>query len=126
MSYLKSFNINRFKFSLSSCENKHVYKYPSSISWIQKAKNKKTKRKKNKGQTQGETEEDEDQEVSEPEGPVEEPPPKPEPPEKPDFDRIEQQVREKASRIRRKPGEAILVPELSASGNITANEQCPR
>uniref|UniRef100_A0A671WH34 Coiled-coil and C2 domain containing 2A n=1 Tax=Sparus aurata TaxID=8175 RepID=A0A671WH34_SPAAU len=70
--------------------------------------------------------EDEDQEASESEGPVEEGHPKPEPPEKPDFDSIEQQVREKASRIRRKPGEAILIPELSASGNITASELCPR
>uniref|UniRef100_A0A671WHZ0 Coiled-coil and C2 domain containing 2A n=1 Tax=Sparus aurata TaxID=8175 RepID=A0A671WHZ0_SPAAU len=67
--------------------------------------------RKKKGQAQDETEEeDEDQE----------------PPEKPDFDSIEQQVREKASRIRRKPGEAILIPELSASGNITASELCPR
>lgn len=93
---------------------------------IQKSKNKKMKRKKNKGLTQGETEEDEDQEMSESEGAVEEAPPKPEPPEKPDFDRIERQVREKASRIRRKPGEAILIPELSTSGNITASELCPR
>uniref|UniRef100_A0A3Q3W2A0 C2 domain-containing protein n=1 Tax=Mola mola TaxID=94237 RepID=A0A3Q3W2A0_MOLML len=88
-------------------------------------RSKQMKRKKNKGLTQGETEEDEDQEMSESEGAVEEAPPKPEPPEKPDFDRIERQVREKASRIRRKPGEAILIPELSASGNITASELCP-
>uniref|UniRef100_A0A8C4EJ13 Coiled-coil and C2 domain containing 2A n=1 Tax=Dicentrarchus labrax TaxID=13489 RepID=A0A8C4EJ13_DICLA len=87
----------------------------------------KQRKKKKKGQAQDDTEEeDEDQEGSESEGPVEEGPPKPEPPEKPDFDSIEQQVREKASRIRRKPGEAILIPELSASGNITASELCPR
>ncbi|XP_071343109.1 coiled-coil and C2 domain-containing protein 2A isoform X2 [Trachinotus anak] len=92
----------------------------------QKAKKKKRKKKK-KGQVQGDTEEeDEEQELSESEGPVEEGPPKPEPPNKPDFDSIEQQVREKASRIRRKPGESILIPELSASGNITASELCPR
>uniref|UniRef100_A0A4W6E0K1 Coiled-coil and C2 domain containing 2A n=1 Tax=Lates calcarifer TaxID=8187 RepID=A0A4W6E0K1_LATCA len=66
------------------------------------------------------------QELSESEGPLEEGPPKPEPPEKPDFDSIEQRVREKASRIRRKPGESILIPELSASGNITASELCPK
>ncbi|XP_051232359.1 coiled-coil and C2 domain-containing protein 2A isoform X2 [Dicentrarchus labrax] len=96
--------------------------------WRRKQKTKKKKRKKKKkGQAQDDTEEeDEDQEGSESEGPVEEGPPKPEPPEKPDFDSIEQQVREKASRIRRKPGEAILIPELSASGNITASELCPR
>ncbi|XP_074490630.1 coiled-coil and C2 domain-containing protein 2A isoform X1 [Sebastes fasciatus] len=93
----------------------------------QRAKKKKKKKKK-KGQAQDDTEEDEDeeQEVSESEGPAEEGPPKPEPPEKPEFDSIEQQVREKAFRIRRKPGESILIPELSASGNITANDLCPR
>ncbi|XP_050933184.1 coiled-coil and C2 domain-containing protein 2A [Lates calcarifer] len=92
----------------------------------QKAKKKKKKKKK-KGQAQNDTEEeDEDQELSESEGPLEEGPPKPEPPEKPDFDSIEQRVREKASRIRRKPGESILIPELSASGNITASELCPK
>ncbi|KAL7396300.1 hypothetical protein ABVT39_003795 [Epinephelus coioides] len=96
--------------------------------WRRKQKAKKKKRKKKKkGQPQDDTEEeDEDQEVSESEGPIEEGPPKPEPPEKPDFDSIEQRVREKASRIRRKPGESILIPELSASGNITASELCPR
>lgn len=64
--------------------------------------------------------------MSESEGAGDEGPLKPEPPEKPDFDSIEHWVREKASRIRRKPGEAILIPELSASGNITASELCPR
>ncbi|XP_034052583.1 coiled-coil and C2 domain-containing protein 2A isoform X1 [Gymnodraco acuticeps] len=92
----------------------------------QKAK-KKRKKKKKKDQTQDETEEeDEDVEVSESEGPAEEGPPKPEPPEKPDVVSIEQRVREKASRIRRKPGEPVLIPELSASGNITASEVCKR
>lgn len=92
----------------------------------QKAKKKRRKKKK-KGQSQDETEEEEEtQELSESEGPIEEGPPKPEPPEKMDFESIEQQVREKASRIRRKPGEPILIPELSASGNITASELCPR
>uniref|UniRef100_A0A1A8RTZ4 Coiled-coil and C2 domain containing 2A n=1 Tax=Nothobranchius rachovii TaxID=451742 RepID=A0A1A8RTZ4_9TELE len=92
----------------------------------QKAKKKK-KNKKKRGQTQDDTEEeDQDQEGSESEGPFEEGPPKPEPPERPDFDSIEQWVREKASRIRRKPGEVILTPELSASGNITPSELCPR
>uniref|UniRef100_A0A3Q3N7K7 Coiled-coil and C2 domain containing 2A n=1 Tax=Labrus bergylta TaxID=56723 RepID=A0A3Q3N7K7_9LABR len=92
---------------------------------FQKAKKKKRKKKK-KGQSQDDTEEeDEDREASESEGPVEEGPSKPEPPEKPELDSIEQQVREKASRIRRKPGESVLIPELSASGNITATELCP-
>uniref|UniRef100_A0A3Q3GAB6 Coiled-coil and C2 domain containing 2A n=1 Tax=Labrus bergylta TaxID=56723 RepID=A0A3Q3GAB6_9LABR len=87
----------------------------------------KQRKKKKKGQSQDDTEEeDEDREASESEGPVEEGPSKPEPPEKPELDSIEQQVREKASRIRRKPGESVLIPELSASGNITATELCPR
>uniref|UniRef100_A0A3Q3M014 Coiled-coil and C2 domain containing 2A n=1 Tax=Mastacembelus armatus TaxID=205130 RepID=A0A3Q3M014_9TELE len=74
----------------------------------QRAKKKKRKKKK-KGQAQDDTEEeDEDREVSESEG-------------SPDFDSLEQQVREKASRIRRKPGEPILIPELSAAGNITTS-----
>ncbi|KAM7410419.1 hypothetical protein PAMA_001723 [Pampus argenteus] len=90
----------------------------------QKAKKKKKKKKK-KGQDDTE-EDDEDQELSESDGPVEEGPLKPEPPEKPDFESIEQRVREKASKIRRRPGESILIPELSASGNITASELCPR
>uniref|UniRef100_A0A3Q1IF17 C2 domain-containing protein n=1 Tax=Anabas testudineus TaxID=64144 RepID=A0A3Q1IF17_ANATE len=86
----------------------------------------KQRKKKKKGQGQEDTEgDDEDQEVSESEG-TEEGPTKPEPPEKPDFDSIEQRVREKAIRIRRKPGESFLIPELSASGNITASELCPR
>ncbi|XP_029003041.1 coiled-coil and C2 domain-containing protein 2A [Betta splendens] len=91
--------------------------------WRRKQKTIRKKRKKKKDDTE---EEDADQELSESEGPIEESPPKPEAPEKPDFDSIEQQVREKASRIRRKPGESILIPELSASGNITASELCPR
>ena len=98
----------------------HVFSY-------QRAKRKKTKKKKKRGQAKDDTEEeDEEQEESESEVTLEEGPAKPEPPEMPDFDSIEQQVREKASRIRRKPGEAILIPDLSASGNITASELCPR
>ncbi|XP_012716702.2 coiled-coil and C2 domain-containing protein 2A isoform X3 [Fundulus heteroclitus] len=92
----------------------------------QKAKRKKKKKKK-KGLAQEDTEEeDQDQDESESEGPFEEGPAKPQPPERPDVDSMEQWVREKASRIRRKPGEAILIPELSASGSITASELCPR
>ncbi|XP_047443097.1 coiled-coil and C2 domain-containing protein 2A isoform X3 [Mugil cephalus] len=95
--------------------------------WRRKQKAKKKKKKKKKSLAQDDTEEDdEDQEASESEAAAEEGPSKPEPPERPDFDSIEQWVREKAFRIRRKPGEAILIPELSASGNITATELCPR
>ncbi|XP_029987360.1 coiled-coil and C2 domain-containing protein 2A isoform X3 [Sphaeramia orbicularis] len=92
----------------------------------QRGKKKKTKKKK-KAQAQADAEDDdEDRDVSESEGPVEDGPSKPEPPEKPDLDSTEQGVREKASRIRRKPGEPILIPELSASGNITTSDVCPR
>ncbi|XP_047231585.1 coiled-coil and C2 domain-containing protein 2A isoform X1 [Girardinichthys multiradiatus] len=91
----------------------------------QKAKRKKKKKKK-KGQAQDDTEEEEDQDGSESDEPFEEGPVKPKPPDRPDVDSMEQWVREKASRIRRKPGEPILVPELSASGSITSSELCPR
>lgn len=105
----------------------HINIHTPHLPRFQKSKKKKRKKKK-KGQTQEDTEEenDDEQEVSESEGPVEEGPPKPEPPEKTDFDSIEQWVREKASRIRRKPGESILIPQLSASGNMSASEVCPR
>ncbi|KAK7919323.1 hypothetical protein WMY93_010607 [Mugilogobius chulae] len=92
--------------------------------WKRKQKGKKKKSIKNKKKDSAADSEDED--VSESEAADEEAPPKPDPPEKPDFDSLEQNVREKASKIRRKPGEPILIPELSASGNITATEQCPR
>lgn len=51
---------------------------------------------------------------------------KPIPPKMADSLEIEQQVREKADNCRRKPGEPILVPELTLSGSITPTEQCPR
>ncbi|XP_023810274.1 coiled-coil and C2 domain-containing protein 2A isoform X2 [Oryzias latipes] len=94
--------------------------------WRRKKKAKRKKKKKKKKQGDTTEEEDEEQEGSELEGPSEDGPPKPQPPERPDFDAIEQQVREKAAKIRRKPGEAILIPVLSASGNITDSELCPR
>ncbi|XP_077964880.1 coiled-coil and C2 domain-containing protein 2A isoform X3 [Gasterosteus aculeatus] len=96
----------------------------------QKAKKKKRKKKKKKkALAPDDTEDDDDdeeQEASESDAPAEEGPPRPEPPERPDVASVEQRVRAKASRIRRKPGESILIPELSASGNITASELCPR
>lgn len=70
----------------------------------------------------GEEEEDEEQE----EEFVGDEPPKPELPEKRDWALAEQQVRERASRWRRRPGEPVLVPEISLSGSITPTEQCPR
>ncbi|XP_077464402.1 coiled-coil and C2 domain-containing protein 2A isoform X2 [Stigmatopora argus] len=89
--------------------------------WRRKRKSKKKKRKK---KAQDETEDD-DLEASEPESPADEGPPKPEPPEKPDSDAVERLVREKAARIRRRPSEAILVPELTASGNVSEGDLLP-
>ncbi|XP_034036438.1 coiled-coil and C2 domain-containing protein 2A isoform X1 [Thalassophryne amazonica] len=93
----------------------------------QRAITKKAKKKK-KCQTQNESDGDGDdlQEASEAEAVLEERPPTPEPPEKPDFESLELWVREKASEIRRKPGESIVIPELTASGSITTTELCPR
>lgn len=87
------------------------------------------KSKKKKQQTHGDTEEepeDDNEDASGPEGAGDEGHSKPQPPEKPDLQSIETWVREKASRIRRKPGESILIPELTASGNVTPSDLCPR
>ncbi|KAB1282399.1 Coiled-coil and C2 domain-containing protein 2A, partial [Camelus dromedarius] len=53
-------------------------------------------------------------------------PVKPLPPEPTDRAAIEQQVRERAARSWRRPGEPTLVPELSLAGSVTPNDQCPR
>ncbi|KAI4894240.1 hypothetical protein NFI96_025429 [Prochilodus magdalenae] len=93
-------------------------------SWRRKQKALKKKQKKRRQQSQDGDEEEEEGEHSEEE--MGEEPVKPEAPEKPNIAGLEQQVREKASRIRRKPGEPILLPELTASSPVTPNEQCPR
>uniref|UniRef100_A0A8C8FAI0 C2 domain-containing protein n=1 Tax=Oncorhynchus tshawytscha TaxID=74940 RepID=A0A8C8FAI0_ONCTS len=90
-----------------------------------KAWRRKRKKKKKKTQSQDD-DDDEDDDDDQSEGDTELGPSKPDPPEEPDMEGVEEQVREKASRIRRKPGEPILMPELTASGPITPNEQCPR
>ncbi|KAG8453520.1 hypothetical protein GDO86_000229 [Hymenochirus boettgeri] len=53
-------------------------------------------------------------------------PTKPSPPAIINREDVEHQVREKASLIRRKPGEPILIPELNLSAVVTPNELCPR
>ncbi|OXB53749.1 hypothetical protein ASZ78_014541 [Callipepla squamata] len=53
-------------------------------------------------------------------------PVKPIPPKMVSSLEIEQQVREKANKFRRKPGEPALIPELVLSGSVTPSEQCPR
>ncbi|KAJ8280040.1 hypothetical protein COCON_G00071060 [Conger conger] len=50
----------------------------------------------------------------------------PDPPGRRDTGALEQQVREKASRIRPQPTEPILLPQLTTAGNTTANQLCPR
>ncbi|XP_053499289.1 coiled-coil and C2 domain-containing protein 2A isoform X3 [Ictalurus furcatus] len=89
-------------------------------SWRRKQKAVKKKRRQ---QSQGEAQEEEDEHSEEELGEARA---KPEPPEKPDMAGLEQQVRVKAAKIRRKPGESVLVPELTVSGPVTPNEQCPR
>ncbi|KAJ7986525.1 hypothetical protein DPEC_G00340770 [Dallia pectoralis] len=90
--------------------------------WRRKQRAKKKKKKK-----QSQLDDDEDiDEDDRTDGDEELGPPKPHPPEEQHMEGVEEQVREKASRIRRKPGEPILVPELTASGPITPNDQCPR
>ncbi|XP_045429978.1 coiled-coil and C2 domain-containing protein 2A isoform X6 [Pipistrellus kuhlii] len=84
---------------------------------------KKAQRAKKKKKKQA-AEEHHDEEAEEPppgEGPV-----KPIPPEPIQQAVLEQEVRERAARSRRRPGEPMLVPELSLAGNVTPNDQCPR
>ncbi|MEE6462446.1 hypothetical protein FKM82_001600 [Ascaphus truei] len=51
---------------------------------------------------------------------------KPSPPAMINGEDVEQQVRAKAGNIRRRPGEPVLIPELSPSGSVTTNDMCPR
>ncbi|XP_016386999.1 coiled-coil and C2 domain-containing protein 2A [Sinocyclocheilus rhinocerous] len=88
-------------------------------SWKRKQKALKKKQKKKRQQEEEEEDEESEEELGEE-------PEKPEPPEKPDMGDLEEQVREKAARIHRKPGEPVLIPELTVSGPVTPNEQCPR
>lgn len=78
-------------------------------------------KKKKKKQAAEEHHEEEVEEPSPGEGPM-----KPIPPEPTRQAVLEQQVRERAARSRRRPGEPMLVPELSLAGNVTPNDQCPR
>ncbi|KAM8919571.1 coiled-coil and C2 domain-containing protein 2A-like [Pelodytes ibericus] len=50
----------------------------------------------------------------------------PSPPVMMDRRDIEQQVRDKAASIRRRPGKPIVIPELSLSAPITPSYMCPR
>ncbi|XP_038647533.1 coiled-coil and C2 domain-containing protein 2A isoform X2 [Scyliorhinus canicula] len=87
--------------------------------WKAWRKAKKAKKKKNKSADEQQVDDAEKSSI------VEEFP-KPDPPEQVDVLLIEQQVRATAARIRRKPGEPILTPELSMTATVTPTSQCPR
>ncbi|XP_069868393.1 coiled-coil and C2 domain-containing protein 2A isoform X1 [Dipodomys merriami] len=82
---------------------------------------KKAQRAKKKKKQAKEDLDEETEELPAEEGPV-----KPIPPEPTDPAAIEQRVRERAAHSRRRPGEPMLVPELSLAGSVTPNDQCPR
>ncbi|XP_074848612.1 coiled-coil and C2 domain-containing protein 2A isoform X2 [Carettochelys insculpta] len=87
--------------------------------WKSWKKAQKTKKKKKIKQSQDQEEEAEESEYGEE-------PAKPISPKMADRLEVEQQVREKATTIRRKPGEPILIPELGLTGSVTPNDMCPR
>ncbi|XP_038254400.1 coiled-coil and C2 domain-containing protein 2A isoform X6 [Dermochelys coriacea] len=100
---------------------KKIEEYKTELQeWKSWKKAKKTKKKKKIKQSQDQ-EEEEAEESEYGEEPV-----KPIPPKLADRLEVEQQVREKAINIRRKPGEPVLIPELSLTGSITPNDLCPR
>ncbi|XP_077790631.1 coiled-coil and C2 domain-containing protein 2A isoform X2 [Podarcis muralis] len=90
-------------------------------SWKKAQKIRKKKKKKTSPNAEDEAETEEASECVEGERMKPVPPP-------PVVDRleVEQEVRERAAKIRRKPGESILIPELSLTGSVTPNELCPR
>nr|XP_033804794.1 coiled-coil and C2 domain-containing protein 2A isoform X2 [Geotrypetes seraphini] len=76
-------------------------------------------RKKKKDKVNQEEEEAEELELGEE-------PMKPSLPEPVKREEVEEEVRDKATNIRRKPGEPFLIPELNMAGGITPNELCPK
>ncbi|XP_042326505.1 coiled-coil and C2 domain-containing protein 2A isoform X2 [Sceloporus undulatus] len=101
---------------------KNMEKYKLELNeWKSWKKAQKAKKKKKKKSNQNPADEEELEESECLDEPV-----KPIPPPVVDRLQIEQQVREKVADIRRKPGEPVLVPELSLTGNITPNELCPK
>nr|XP_032806201.1 coiled-coil and C2 domain-containing protein 2A isoform X2 [Petromyzon marinus] len=101
--------------------------------WRKKQRARLKKKKSKKGQSQGEddreglTGEDDEEEGGDAGAePLDEEPPKPQKPETFDRAAAEQMVREKAARIRRKPGEPLITLELSNTATVTPTNQCPR
>ncbi|XP_067386470.1 coiled-coil and C2 domain-containing protein 2A isoform X2 [Emydura macquarii macquarii] len=86
-------------------------------SW-KKAQKTKKKKKTKQSQDQEEDKADESEYGEEPLKPIH--------PKLADRLEVEQQVREKTINIRRKPGEPVLIPELSLTGSVTPNDLCPR
>ncbi|XP_019381477.1 PREDICTED: coiled-coil and C2 domain-containing protein 2A isoform X1 [Gavialis gangeticus] len=100
---------------------KNMEEYKTALQeWKSWRKAKKTKKNKKKHY------QDEEEAVMAEDSELGEEPVKPVPPKLVDRVDVEQQVREKAVTIRRKPGEPLLIPELSLTGNVTPNELCPR
>lgn len=97
-----------------------LYEIPKFLFHIRSPLTQQKARKKKKKQA---VEEHLDEEMEEPY--LREEPVKPVPPEPVDPAAMEQQVRERAAQGRR-PGEPTLVPELSLTGSVTPNDQCPR
>lgn len=107
--------------ALSSSEDHFQIMFPESfqydISSLPQQKAKKKKKKQAEEHPEGEAEE----ELYPGEEPV-----KPIPPELLDHAVLEQQARERAAHSRRRPGEPVLLPELSLTGSVTPDDQCPR
>ncbi|XP_039607444.1 coiled-coil and C2 domain-containing protein 2A isoform X1 [Polypterus senegalus] len=93
-------------------------KYAEWKAWKKKQK----ARRKKKQQQEDEEEVHEKESILDMEGE----PTKPQRPDPVDCAALEQQVREKAVAFRKRPGEPILIPELTTAGNVTPNELCPR
>ncbi|XP_063086213.1 coiled-coil and C2 domain-containing protein 2A isoform X5 [Cavia porcellus] len=91
--------------------------YQQWKAWKKAQKAKKKKKKQAEEHPEGEAEE----ELYPGEEPV-----KPIPPELLDHAVLEQQARERAAHSRRRPGEPVLLPELSLTGSVTPDDQCPR
>ncbi|KAG2465988.1 C2D2A protein, partial [Polypterus senegalus] len=92
-------------------------KYAEWKAWKKKQK----ARRKKKQQQEDEEEVHEKESILDMEGE----PTKPQRPDPVDCAALEQQVREKAVAFRKRPGEPILIPELTTAGNVTPNELCP-
>uniref|UniRef100_A0A8C4RQR0 Coiled-coil and C2 domain containing 2A n=1 Tax=Erpetoichthys calabaricus TaxID=27687 RepID=A0A8C4RQR0_ERPCA len=88
-----------------------------------KAWKKKQKSRKKTKQEQGEEGKEQEEEHDQEQGINLERPKRPEPV---DQNTVVQQIRKRVYGIRKKPGEPLLIPELTSVGTITGTELCPR